>query len=132
MPRGIETLLIVDDEVALLEIATSLLVKLGYTVFTATSGDQALQILHQRPGIDLLFSDIVMPGNINGYELADQAMVEFPDLKILLTSGYTGKVLGDADTQTEYSLTANHILNKPYTHIELATRIRSVLDKITP
>lgn len=132
LPLGTETILVVDDEVALLEIATSLLEKLGYTVYTTTSGEQALQILHHQPRIDLLFTDVVMPGSINGYELADHALNVFPELKILLTSGYTGKAFANTQSQTEYSRSAKNILNKPYTHKELAIRIRSILDKTTP
>ena len=63
LPSGTETLLIVDDEVALLELARILLENIGYTVLTATNGKQALQILQQQANIDLMFSDVVISGN---------------------------------------------------------------------
>lgn len=123
LPVGTETILIVDDESALLNLANTLLVSMGYKVFTASSGKQALEVLQQESDIDLLFSDVVMPGGINGYELAEQATTEFPTLKVLLTSGYTGKVL-DLNEDTP-----RKILNKPYSKIELAIQIRSALDE---
>lgn len=126
-PRGSETLLIVDDEEALLKLASSFLVSLGYRVFTATDGKKALKKLHQEPGVDLLISDIVMPGGINGFELAKQASAEFSGLKVLLTSGYAGKVVGVSDAIT--SENKANILNKPYSHNELAIRVRTILDE---
>ena len=124
---GTETLLVVDDEKALLELASELLEGMGYRVFSATNGQQALEILHQEPDIDLLFSDVVMPGGINGYKLAEQATAEFPSLKVLLTSGYTGKVAGSSDTKQPALNT--DVLNKPYSQNELATRVRAILDE---
>ncbi|MBI3188046.1 MAG: response regulator, partial [Gammaproteobacteria bacterium] len=129
LPRGTENILVVDDEVAIVEMVTSLLEKLGYTAYNATSGEQALQLLRDNPRINLLFTDVVMPGNINGYELAERAQKAYPELKILLTSGYTGKIPGNRSTQAEQSQSSTDILNKPYTHQELAARIRSMLDK---
>lgn len=126
-PRGKETLLIVDDEVALLKLASSFLVSLGYRVFTSTDGDKALKKLHQEPGIDLLISDVVMPGGINGFELVKQASAEFSSLKVLLTSGYVGKVADASETKSSASTTS--ILHKPYSQIELATRVRAILDE---
>jgi len=127
LTTGTETLLIVDDEEALLELAKIFLENSGYKVLTATNAKDALQILHQQPGINLLFSDVVMPGEINGDQLAEQASREFPNLKVLLTSGYTGKaIINNNFTQT--NLTTN-ILRKPYSKEELTTRIRALLDK---
>ena len=91
--RGSETLLVVDDEVMLLELTQTLLEELGYRVITATNGKEALEILHHKSGIDLLFTDVIMPGGINGFELAEKAMHDIPNLKVLLTSGYTGKAI---------------------------------------
>ncbi|MFV9615317.1 MAG: CHASE domain-containing protein [Gammaproteobacteria bacterium] len=127
LSQGTETLLLVDDEKALLELASELLEGMGYKVLSATNGRQALEILQQEADIDLLFSDVVMPGGINGYKLAEQATGEFPNLKVLLTSGYTGKVAGSCDTR-QPGLYSN-ILNKPYSQNELATRVRAILDE---
>lgn len=129
LPCGTETLLIVDDEVALLEIATSLLERLGYTVYTATNGEQAWQRLHQKPAINLVFSDVVMPGKLNGYELAGRVHAEFPEIKILLTSGYIGKILANTPHPENASIAAIKILNKPYSTKELAISIREILDQ---
>ena len=129
LPRGTETLLVVDDEEALLELAKTFLEGMGYKVLTAVNGKQALEKLHQEPDIYLLFSDVVMPGGINGYELAEQATAEFPNLKVLLTSGYTGKVADDKHPKQPGSIAK--VLNKPYSHNELATRIRDLLDEHT-
>ncbi len=74
LPRGQETILVVDDEEELLSLAQQYLEELGYTVITTTTGAQALEILALKSdSIDRLFSDVVMPGGINGYELAEQA-----------------------------------------------------------
>jgi len=125
LPQGNEFLLIVDDETSLAEIAEESLQSLGYLVLTANNGKQALEQLANNPGIDLLFSDVVMPGGINGFELAEQAKANCPKLKILLTSGYSEKVItrnGQARFETD-------LLNKPYTQNELAQRVRSLLDE---
>jgi len=127
LPRGTETVLVVDDEEALLQLAKTLLEGMGYRVFTASNGEQALQKLHQERDIDLLFSDVVMPGAINGYDLAEQATAKFPKLKVLLTSGYTGKVVDD-NQANKAGLTLN-LLNKPYSISELAIEVREVLDE---
>ncbi len=126
--QGDETILVVDDEPALLELAQETLLSLGYRVLTANNGEQALQTLSDeqtadKPAIDLLFSDVVMPG-INGFELAEQAHKQYPDLKILLTSGYTEKVLSN-NGQSRFS---TNLLTKPYNPIELAQCLRQILD----
>lgn len=125
LPRGQETVLTVDDEPDLLSLAQQYLEDLGYTVVTAASGRQALDILAKRPNIDLLFSDVVMPGGMNGYELAEQASALYPQLKVLLTSGYSSKILY-RNGQARFKA---NLLNKPYNHLEIATRFRLILDK---
>jgi len=124
LPKGDETLLVVDDEEGLRDFAGDILRALGYTVFVCSDGKQALELLEQNPSIDLLFSDVVMPGGINGYELAGLAEKKYPDLKILLTSGYTQNA-GEKNDQAQ--ITAN-LLRKPYTRKELANRLRDILD----
>ncbi len=123
LPGGTETILAVDDERGLLELAQVILEELGYRVLTATSGRQALQLLAEEPGIALLFSDVVMPGGMNGNELAEQATAVRPALKVLLTSGYTKQTLAHSG---QVGVVAD-LLAKPYTPRELARRIRMLL-----
>ncbi|MBT4520559.1 MAG: PAS domain-containing protein [Halieaceae bacterium] len=124
VPGGAEVVLVVDDEAELLELAKLLLQGLGYRVLTAAHGDQALIRLAEEPSIELLFSDVVMPGAMNGYALAEAATADRPDLRVLLTSGYTEKV---PPSERQQRFAAN-LLNKPYSRVELAQRVRDVLD----
>ncbi|MCP3671906.1 MAG: bacteriohemerythrin [Gammaproteobacteria bacterium] len=126
LPRGREVILAVDDERELLELAKTSLEVLGYQVVTANNGQQALEQLANKPDIDLLFSDVVMQGGMNGYELAEQATAKHPGLKILLTSGYTGKALS-SDDPAQY----NNMLSKPYSQSELAQQLRTLLGEPT-
>ncbi len=125
LPHGNETILVVDDEDALKELAKDVLEAQGYRVLTAGDGRQALKQLGQHPGIDLLFSDIVMPSGMNGYELAEQAIAIRDDLKILFTSGFDEKAESGSD---RIRFNAN-LLNKPYSKTELIQQIRSTLDE---
>jgi PAS domain S-box-containing protein len=124
LPRGVETVLLVDDELALLELAAESLQMLGYRVLTASNGKQALLKLAEEKAVDLLFSDVVMPGGLNGFELAEQAVALLPELKVLLTSGYTEKAV-IRNGQARFSA---NMLSKPYMQAELAYRVREALD----
>ncbi len=126
-PRGDETILVVDDEIDLLDIAKRSLQELGYTVLTANDGKKALELMRNDPSISLLFSDVVMPKGMNGVELMEQALVTKPLIKILLTSGFTGRAMAH---KSPSPYTAN-LLSKPYTKYELAQRIRAALDTET-
>jgi|GEM_PF-1292279 len=125
LPIGHETILVVDDEDELLSIAQSILDELGYNILCASSGEEALHIIENNDVIDLLFSDVVMPGNLNGFDLADTVTKTHPEMKILLTSGFTGKIKHSGTTE----MWAKKILPKPYRDIELAVRIRQTLDE---
>jgi len=124
LPTGSETILLVDDEVDLLQLAELYLTDLGYRTRTAENASQALKILAEDGEIDLLFSDVVMPGGINGYELAEMATQQHASLKVLLTSGFTSKTI----TQNGLERFAVHLLSKPYRKADLARQIRQVLD----
>ncbi|WP_198263551.1 c-type heme family protein [sulfur-oxidizing endosymbiont of Gigantopelta aegis] len=124
-PSGNETILIVDDEIALLHLAEEFLSDLGYKTYVAEGASQAVEMLEQKTDIDCLFSDVIMPGGINGYELAQKAIKLNPKLKILLTSGFAAKAI---DSNEEFSF-STQLLSKPYRKIELAKRIRQVLDE---
>ncbi len=108
----------------LLEIAQESLEAQGYRVVSATKGKQALEALANNPNISLLVSDVVMPGELNGYELAEQASEKRLDLKVLLTSGYTEKTIAH-DGRARFQST---LLSKPYAQSELITRVREILD----
>ncbi len=125
LPRGTETVLVVDDEEQLLELVKAQLEGLGYRVLCAGDGTQALRKLAGEPTVALLFSDVVMPGGMNGYELAERAVSERPGLRVLLASGYTEKA-GVYDDQTRFSA---NLLSKPYTKGELAQLVRRRLDE---
>jgi CheY-like chemotaxis protein len=86
---------------------------------------RALNLLMKHADIDLLFTDVVMPGDSNGYVLAEQAVKLQPGLKVLLTSGYSANTIA-VDDQSRF---AKHLLRKPYRQEELARRVRTVLDE---
>jgi hemerythrin-like metal-binding protein/PAS domain S-box-containing protein len=127
LPWGNETILVVDDELELLELARELLTALGYTVLLARSGKEAMEKLAQRTDISLLFTDVVMPGGMSGYELAELATVSNVKLNILLTSGYTDKSI----PHNGMGKFKGQLISKPYNQSELARRIRSVLGSST-
>ena len=130
VPRGSETILVVDDEEELVEVAVTYLEGLGYETLRAIDGKQALKILEDNPGIDLVFSDVIMPGNLDGYELATAASEMGHDSKILLASGFTKKreeYLNGGDAAV--AKLASNLLGKPYNRQELGTAVRHTLDE---
>nr|WP_240969575.1 ATP-binding protein [Sneathiella limimaris] len=130
MPKGSETILVVDDEPSLVNLARQKLENLGYTVYTAFDGSSALFSLEDFPEIEIMFSDVVMPGELNGFQLAIKALELRPDLKIQLTSGYSkmDELLGNIHDSRIEDL-KNNILPKPYSGSMLAQAIRSTADK---
>lgn len=129
LPRGTETILVVDDEEALVEVAVAYLEELGYTVLSAADGREALEILRDNPDVDLLFTDVVMPGDVDGYRLAVDAIKAHPNVKVLLTSGFSGRreALANGDDKIAVRL-ARNLLSKPYSRSELALSVRRTLD----
>ena len=123
-PGGSETILVVDDEKDLAMVAKTGLSRLGYRVLTAGDGDQALDILAAHPAVDLLFTDLVMPGGMDGLSLAEKAGRQFPGLKVLLASGFSEH----AET-SEFGRYGQNLVPKPYRIAELAARIRKELDR---
>jgi PAS domain S-box-containing protein len=129
VPGGNETILIVDDEVDLMDVAVAFLEGLGYKTLRATGGKQALKILEENEDIDLLFSDVIMPGGLDGFKLALAAMKILPTLKILLTSGLTRRHQAHANGENAAVVVlTDKMLHKPYNESELATAIRNTLD----
>ena len=126
IPSGIETILVVDDEVELAVIATSVLEELGYTVVGAGNGPAAVKVLEENTTIDLVFSDVVMPGGMSGLDLAAIITHKYPHLKLLLTTGFAV----EADSPTSVTESKHDVLRKPYRGIELAKRVRKILDEV--
>ncbi|MFQ3236642.1 MAG: PAS domain S-box-containing protein [Paraglaciecola sp.] len=123
-PKGTETILIVDDEKALVAVAQETLRELGYKTIFAYNAEQALEILEENRTIDLVFSDVVMPGSMGGFELAEVVLSRYPNIKVLLTSGFTGNMeISKISQQWE-----NELLSKPYRRQQLAKQIRKVLE----
>jgi PAS domain S-box-containing protein len=126
LPRGTETILMVEDDPALREMASTLLQRLGYTIVAAANGIEALSVLQQRNGgsVDLLFTDIVMP-HLNGRELADRLLAFSPRTRILFTSAYAEQAMIHQGVLSS----GTTLLQKPYAPSALAQQIRKVLDE---
>ena len=120
---GGEVVLVVEDEDALREMAADSLQTLGYRVLTAADARAALKILRGDARIDILFSDVVMPGGMNGAQLAGEASAIRPGLKVLLTSGYTTTATGG----TRELPRGVPLLRKPYLREDLAAKLHTVL-----
>jgi PAS domain S-box-containing protein len=115
--RKSEQALVVDDQPDVLDMAVELFKILGYKVYSAHSGEEAIRILNEQSSMDILFSDVAMPG-MNGVELAQQARTIVPSIKILLASGYPGKAL------EMINLEAFPLISKPYRLADIAKELR--------
>ena len=124
LPSGEETILLVEDDVAVRDLAHLLLQEQGYTVLVAGDGHEAMRLAEDHAGpIDLLLSDLVMPG-MGGVVLIEQLSQVRPELRTLLMSGYTEKASGHPGTPES----GGAFLQKPFNLMELARRVRAVLD----
>jgi PAS domain S-box-containing protein len=115
------TVLIVEDEPAVLEVASDIFDSLGYDVVTATDANEAIKVLDGNLSIDVLFSDVIMPNGMNGVELSRKAREMRPDLKILLASGYPMSALPSEGLGAGVSF-----ISKPYRWTELAEKLRGL------
>jgi PAS domain S-box-containing protein len=124
LPTGTETILVVEDDAMVRTYVATQLKSLGYAVLEAGDGPEAATLLAAGAGVDLVFSDVVMPKGMTGYQLAAEVRRQYPRIKVVLTSGY-------AHEATRANGAAAHvaaILPKPYQRSELARTIRAALD----
>jgi CheY-like chemotaxis protein len=121
--RG-ERVMLVEDEAALRKFVVTLLEELGYAVVAVADGEQALAALDEAESLDLLLSDVVLPGNLSGPQLAKQIETKRPEIKVLFMSGYA-----EAIRSEEGPLWPNHeLLKKPFRKAELAWAVRATID----
>ena len=124
--KGHETILVVEDEIAVCKIVKTGLEANGYKVLHANGGQEAIQLAANFPGIiDLLLTDVVMP-EMSGQKVADAIKLQRPGIRVIYMSGYANEVVfrrGVTDTTDEF-------LQKPFTTIGLTRKVRSVLDAI--
>jgi PAS domain S-box-containing protein len=122
---GTETVLVVEDEAPVRELVCNLLISQGYRVLQAESGTEAIEIWRgSKEHVDLLLTDLVMPNQMNGRELAEKLWAERPHLKVIFTSGYSVDVIG-ADFVLQRGI---NYLQKPYPPKKLAVMVRDCLD----
>jgi CheY-like chemotaxis protein len=122
---GREIVLVVEDDPEVRSTAVAMLSGFGYHILQAEDGESAVRVLQSQNHVDLLFTDVVMPGPVSSTDLARQALERFPNIAVLYTSGYTRDALStggrlDAGVQ---------LLGKPYRAEQLAQKVRSVLEK---
>ena len=119
--RGIA--LVVDDEVDLLEVAMAFLEDMGWTVLCAPDALAAMEIVERRPGIDLLLTDVVMPGGMNGVELAAKAAAAMPGLKVIYSTGFSSVALA----QRNGLVVDGKVLSKPYRRDEFVAAVQEAM-----
>ncbi len=121
---GTETVLVVEDEDEVRAFTADMLRKLGYRILTARDASQAQLVLDQEPAVDILLTDVGLPGGVNGRQLADDVRRRRPTLKIMFMTAYARNAIvhhGRLDPGVELIL-------KPFTQRDAAAKIRSVLD----
>ena len=120
-----ESVLVVEDDPDVRDYTVEMVSELGYSVLSAPDGATALRLLDSNCEVALLFTDVGLPGGMNGRQLAEQAQRRRPRLKILYTTGYARNAIvhqGRLDPGVE-------VIFKPFTYSDLATKIREVLDE---
>jgi CheY-like chemotaxis protein len=119
-PPGRGTVLVVDDEVDLLEVAVTYLAEMGFTVLSAVDGPSALEVSARTPALDLLLTDVVMPGGMNGVILAQQIRQQHPEVKVIYASGFPSSAL----VERRQLHVDGPLINKPYRHEQLTATVQ--------
>ena len=122
-PQARETILVVEDDERVRRLTITRLKLIGYQVLEASDGPRALDILSQGSVIDLVFTDLVMPGGMSGRDVAARARQLRPGIKVLLTSGYAEELVHGDDLEREQL----KVLRKPYRQSDLVAALRDVL-----
>lgn len=118
-----KTVLVVEDNPKVLKLTVERIRDLGFRVEEANSGDAAYALLKSGLDVDIVFSDLVMPGSLTGYDLAEKLSADYPSIKVLLTSGYASDVVTAKMAHSK----VYDILHKPYRQIELSRRLQALL-----
>jgi PAS domain S-box-containing protein len=127
-PERIEaTALVVDDEADLLEVAVAYLEELGFRVLQASNGPAALEVLERESGIDLLLTDIMMPGGMNGVELARRVRAARPGIRVLYSTGFSSVMMSEKMGQKLGTDADSPVLSKPYRRAEFFTAVRKAM-----
>jgi CheY-like chemotaxis protein len=122
--QGVETILVVEDDPDVRATSVQSLRELGYRVFEAPDGPAALRVLERESSVRLVFTDVGLPGPMNGRRVADEARRRWPNLRVLFTTGYARNAIvhhGRLDSGVE-------LIVKPYNFVALAKKIRAALD----
>jgi CheY-like chemotaxis protein len=121
---GEETILVVEDETGLLELVRNVLQGYRYRVLAASSGAEALRVWDEQSGrVDLLLTDVIMPGGMTGNDLAAKLRKQKPGLRVIYTSGYSSELMGKDSSSSNTTFLA-----KPYLPLQLAQAVRKCLD----
>jgi CheY-like chemotaxis protein len=118
-----ETVLVVEDDTTVRNVVAGMVESLGYQVLESESGTDAIALLESGERVDLVLSDVVMPGQIDGWKLAQAVWERWPATRVLLTTGYSDNVLvrhATLDRRTQ-------VISKPYRRSELSQKLREVL-----
>jgi len=125
--RKAQIVLVVEDNKDVLKLTSGMVKSLGFTVLTASTGEEALEIVKSRNDITLLMTDVMLPGAINGPALAAQALEIYPDLRVLFNSGYAEHAIFQSGLLKE----GVHLIGKPFRKQQLGEKINEVLKEGT-
>ncbi|MGI9404098.1 MAG: response regulator, partial [Hyphomicrobium sp.] len=123
LSENCETILVVEDDPELREVTLQRVEALGYVALEAGDAETAIRILENEPGIELVFSDIVLGRGMSGYQLGLWVRSNRPDQKVLLTTGYASDAVGGENIADDFS-----VLRKPYSRLQLALALKAALD----